>query len=453
MRGNVTTRIDDEPASLAGGELAAAAVDGARGGRVVAPRKRRRSQRVKRVKRATIVTHRWLSLVLGIALLVITTSGAAVLYSPEWTKWTNQAAFRVGHSDQPISMTEALADVNAAHPRFKAASVNGYDGLYEVFSADDDTDPGFWGVDPSSGRLTGYVNPNRGVMAFMLQVHECFFTCEDYPGYISWMNHPMPTLGMHWLKDVTVAGFILGGVGLLLLFLAVSGIWLWWPSLRRFADGWRVRTRKGRYARDYDLHQVFGIVAVPFLLMWGLTGASFEFHWVNTAWYAVTGGEQVPDTDFTSAKAPAHTPDIGLDAAITAGRAKAGPNAELVYASLPDAGDKTATYDLWFSRNFDQYKHGAYPGQFEVEVDRHNAARVRVNDYGTAPTLSNKILDDLGPATFHYGESFNGWWRLIWLAFGLTPLVLAVTGLSTWLAKRTVKKRRKRAATAATVTP
>ena len=34
------------------------------------------------------------------------------------------------------------------------------------------------------------------------------------------------------------------------------------------------------------------------------------------------------------------------------------------------------------------------------------------------------------------------WWRLIWLVFGLAPLLLAWTGVSTWLARRTARKAR-----------
>ncbi|HEY4333005.1 MAG TPA: hypothetical protein VGM78_10570, partial [Ilumatobacteraceae bacterium] len=135
--------------------------------------------------------------------------------------------------------------------------------------------------------------------------------------------------------------------------------------------------------------------------------------------------------------------DIGLDAAIAVGRANASPDATLVYVSLPSADDDTSYYDMWFSERLDQYRYGAYPGQFEVNVDRHDATHVAVNDYGTAPTLSNKLLDRLGGPTFHYGQTVNGWWRIFWFVLGLTPLLLAVTGLSTWLYKRTLRKRRR----------
>jgi uncharacterized iron-regulated membrane protein len=405
--------------------------------------------RRKPVKRATIFVHRWTALTLGLLLLVITTTGAAVLYSPEWTKWSNESTFHVTKSAHPITVDRALEIIDQAHPNYHAGSVNVYDGLYEVYSADEDGDGGFYGIDPGSGRITGHANPESGVMAFMAQVHECFFTCDHQTGYIHALNDPVPTLGMKWLKDLTWGAFILGMTGLFLIFLAVSGIWLWWPGLKKWAHGFRVRWSKGRYARDYDLHQVVGMAAVPFLLMWGLTGASFEFNWVNTAWYRATGGHTVADVSFASNPVKdKKTPDIGLPTALAAASAKAGSHAQVKYVSLPDTDDDTATYSFYFARDFDQYSHGGYPGQYGVDVDRHDATHVHVNDLGAAPTLSNKLLDDYGGSLFHYGQSVNGWWRILWFTFGLTPLLLSITGVSTWLVKRAARKRRRNAARA-----
>jgi uncharacterized iron-regulated membrane protein len=252
----------------------------------------------------------------------------------------------------------------------------------------------------------------------------------------------MPTLGMGWLADVTVGDFVLGLFGLVLLFLAVSGIWLWWPSLRRFGNGFRVRLHKGRYARDYDIHALAGIVALPFLLIWGFTGASFEFHWVSTAFYAVTGGQQMDYPDLTSATVAKGTADITPAQALAAAQRVAGPRAVVANLFLPDADDQTSAYSVYFSRGFDQYRYGSYPGQYEVQVDRHNAGHTLTDDFGAAPTVSNQLLDSWGGPMLHFGESVNGWWRLFWFVFGLAPLLLAVTGVSTWLAKRSVRKRR-----------
>jgi uncharacterized iron-regulated membrane protein len=431
----------------AGAVAAELAVDGVVGGRPAdetVPGRPARRRPLRRVKRWTVVTHRWTSLVLGLVLVLITTTGAAVVFAPEWTRWTNSSTFDVTSSKHPVSVIDALETVDRAHPKFEAGSVNVYSGLYEVESRDTDAHPGFYGVDPGTGRITGYVNPDRGVMAFMAQVHECFFTCAEYPAYISALSDPMPTLGMHWLKDVTIGGFVLGVAGLLLIFLAVSGIWLWWPTIKRFSRGFKVRTGKGRFARDYDLHQVIGIVAVPFLLIWGVTGASFEFHWVSTAWYSVTGGEQAPESSFTSKKAPKSTPDITAGAALAAAQEIAGPDKPIKNIYAPEPTDPTGVYSAYFASGLDPYRYGSAPGVYLVEVDRRDADRIHVVDYGTAPTLSNKILDVWGSSALHYGQTFNPWIRSIWFLLGLTPLLLAITALSTWLAKRKVRKRRNR---------
>jgi hypothetical protein len=44
-------------------------------------------------------------------------------------------------------------------------------------------------------------------------------------------------------------------------------------------------------------------------------------------------------------------------------------------------------------------------------------------------------FDSWGGAMFRFGEPVNGWRYLFWFVFGLTPLALAITGVSTWLAK------------------
>ena len=347
-----------------------------------------------------------------------------------------------------------MAIVDKAHPDFQAGGVNVYQGLYEVISSDDDAHPGFWGVDPGTGRITGHVLRNRGFMAFMNQIHECFFTCDDQPGYVAFLNDPVPSLGMAWLKDMTWSGLILGVAGLMLLFLGLSGIWLWWPTLKKWRHGFRVRWAKGWYARDYDLHQVIGMAAMPFLLVWGRTGANFEFNWVSTAWYATTGGQRQPDDEFTSAEVKdKKAPDIGFDTALAVARAKAGPERPLIEAELPAKDDATATYTFWFADGFDQYQYGAYPGDWSVNVDRHDATRTHIGNYSTAPTVSNQLLDNLGAPMFHYGQSFNPWWRLFWFVFWLAPLILGITGVSTWLAKRAVRRRRKLPATPVVASP
>lgn len=38
------------------------------------------------------------------------------------------------------------------------------------------------------------------------------------------------------------------------------------------------------FARDTDLHKGGGMIAIPFLLLWAVTGASYEFGFVEKVW-------------------------------------------------------------------------------------------------------------------------------------------------------------------------
>jgi uncharacterized iron-regulated membrane protein len=396
--------------------------------------------------------HRWVSLVLGVVLLVITTSGAFLVYGPEWWQWTNSSAYAESSSHVSVSPPAALGIVNAAHPDLNADTVNVYGGVYEV-SAVTHAGGTYYTVDPASGRILGEVDLDRGFMAFMKQAHDCFFSCSELPGYIAVANHSVPTLGMKWLTDLTWGQVLLGGFALLLIFLALSGLWLWWGTLKKWADAVRVRWHRGRYARDFDLHNVIGIAAVPFLLVWGLTGAMIEFPWAKSAWYATTGGSTPADSTLTSNPAPKGTPDLTPDAAITAAAAtvvkRHGHPGRLTFFELPAADDPASTYTVVFHVDgFDPYSHHRFPGQENINVDRHDAGRVGVIDLspGAAPTVSNALADSLALVTLHFGQTFNVWWRLLWFGFGMAPLLLALTGVSTWLAKRGVRKRRRQAA-------
>jgi len=110
-------------------------------------------------------------------------------------------------------------------------------------------------------------------MAFMDNLHLCGLSCEGYAGYLPFLEKPANILGN---EALTVGGLILAVTAVLLLLLAATGLVVWWPGIKRMARGLRVRRRQGAYAFNYDLHNVVGLAAIPFLVMWGFTGANFE---------------------------------------------------------------------------------------------------------------------------------------------------------------------------------
>ena len=255
---------------------------------------------------------------------------------------------------------------------------------------------------------------------------------------------------MYHTHVVIVADDFESGRLLLLLFLAVSGVWLWWPGFRHWVRGVRVRWRKGRYARDYDLHQVAGMIALPLLLLWAVTGMGYEFGFVEKAWYQSVPGEAREEVVLESAES--EEPDIGLAAAVTAAQRTVGTDEEPMSVDLPAADDPVATYGVWFADGFDPYMHFDYAGDLLVSVDRHDPAKAQVTYDGPGVPLAQELWEDFNFAA-HSGMLVNGWWRVVWGVLGLVPLLLAVTGLSIWFWTRGVRKRRRRRAAEAAADP
>jgi uncharacterized iron-regulated membrane protein len=205
--------------------------------------------------------------------------------------------------------------------------------------------------------------------------------------------------------------------------------------------GVRVRWRKGRYARDYDLHQVAGMIALPLLLVWAVSGMGFEFGFVEKAWYQVVPGEAAPEVTLESAESK--EPDIGVAAAVAAAQRVVGTDEEPLSVDLPHADEPTSTYGVWSADGFDPYMHVDYAGDHLVSVDRHDAGKAQVTYGGPTMSTAQELWQDYNVTT-HAGMIVNGWWRIVWGALGLVPLLLAVTGLSTWLWTRGVRRRRRR---------
>ncbi len=255
-----------------------------------APKKRRTWGISRRTRKFLVVTHRWLALITGIALLAVVLSGVVLTFGPEVHQWINNGVYSGTETDDPISHDEALAALERHMPDFKPADVIYDDDVYSVYDSKY-LERAF--VDAGTGEVLGTANETAGFMGLMRNIHFCALSCKDYPGYVPFLNERVknsfvPTFGN---KGLTWGGLLLGVLGLVLIFLSLGGLYLWWPSIKRFARGFQIR-RSTRYKFNYDLHKVVGFVAVPFLIMWGWTGAGFELKQIEDLWYGVLPGQR-----------------------------------------------------------------------------------------------------------------------------------------------------------------
>ena len=393
-------------------------------------------------RRFMIVTHRWTSLILGVVLLAITTSGAILVYRPELQRALHADAYAVSGKSPTVTIPEARAIVKEAHPTFKATSVWAEHGVLRVTDYESS-----YTVDPGTGKILGHVGETASWLQFLDNLHECFLSCEDYPGYVGWLNKGLP--GTAWLghEDAKVTGgaLVLGVFGVFLLYLCITGIWLWFPRPGRWKAAVSVRWKRGRFARDTDLHNMAGLISLPLMLLWAITGAGFELEPIEHAWYAMTPGTASESADALSAKLPKGVtkPDISEAAAVAAATALR-PKDTLVNVDLPDPKDQTTAYTMYFQDGYDPWGETEYPGEIGVFVDRHTG--VAKTYYGFDDNPAAQVLWEDFNYTSHAGFILNGWWRILWFVLGLAPLVLAVTGVSTWLVRRKSRNARRKAA-------
>jgi uncharacterized iron-regulated membrane protein len=232
---------------------------------------------------------------------------------------------------------------------------------------------------------------------------------------------------------------IVGAVGIALFIILLTGVYLWWPGLRRWASGFKVRFRRERYVRNNDYHKVVGIVAVPVLALIALTGVAFGFHETSkSVWYAVTFTEPPPEFPEEPPEAePTGTPPLTLDE--LADRAAAVTDATPTRIHPPKG--ETGTVQVALSTSYDpQAGYDGVDGNVNVWVNPYTGEVALERDPREMP-LAAKIFENwLFP--LHVGSFGRTPVHVLYALVGLAPLVLAITGLTMWLLKRASRRRK-----------
>jgi uncharacterized iron-regulated membrane protein len=118
---------------------------------------------------------------------------------------------------------------------------------------------------------------------------------------------------------------ITGASNFVFLFLAISGVYLWWPrtwSARALRPSvWFIRNARGK-ARDWNWHNVIGAWCAPVLILLTFTGIVMSYRWANDLVFKVTQSTQQIASPLT---VPAPTPDavaLTYEALFDAARAR-----------------------------------------------------------------------------------------------------------------------------------
>lgn len=302
-------------------------------------------------KPALLKLHRWVGLATGAIIVIVCLSGALLVFEPQVSRSMHPEYYTVRSTGTRLTLDAMLGQLRTFNSLIQPAEVTVPDdptGTVTVRDRRGDTHI----LDPWTGRVLAYDYRRPAFFRIVERLHT------------------------HLLDDEFGEWLVLGStIGLSVSLLI--GLVLWWPRTVRTLVmrlslaqlfGRRVSWRR----RNYDLHVVLGIYALPVLFILGFTGLGFDADWFYAGVDAVAGAPAPPAR-------PGNTGTIQdglftLDAALQAARRTLGARSEFtvavplevnepiaVTAPVTGSASRAATDAAWFDR---------YTGRL-LRVDRH----------------------------------------------------------------------------------
>ncbi|WP_224363202.1 PepSY-associated TM helix domain-containing protein [Hyalangium versicolor] len=215
-------------------------------------------------------------IVAGIIIGIMSITGVLLAFESQLVEWADRDARHVqvpAPEATRLPVDELLARVRAARPETPPSGITMYS---EPTSA----------VLVSTGRASGvYVNPYtgeihemgaRGLRAFLHKVEE----------WHRWLGTSEENRG--------VGRAVTGVCNAAFLFLAISGLYLWWPRKWTWRTVRPVLWFKGGLrgkARDFNWHNSIGFWALPVIIVLTVSGMVMSYKWASDLIFKLTGSE------------------------------------------------------------------------------------------------------------------------------------------------------------------
>jgi uncharacterized iron-regulated membrane protein len=350
------------------------------------------------MRKFVLQLHLIVALAAGAFLVVLGLTGAIMAFEPEFDHMTHARVSYV----TPSGPTKPLAELGAAASRVM-----------------------------SGQRPTGYALSASPDLSYQVLFRGRAVFVNQYIGEVLGVRAPGPD----WLARVhqlhlrlliqnqsDTGKTIMTWAGVAMLFLAVSGLYLWWP-LKRFAIG----TQGGSRRVWFDVHNTVGILSFVFLLVAGITGVAIGFDdAMRPSIYKATRSEPL----LMYARPPSFTiaplgEPIGPDRAVEIAR-EALPGASPVSVNVPAP---TGVYAI--SARFPEDLTPG--GRSRIYIEQYTGAVLIAEGSRTAPAGSKLITLN---RAIHTGDVFGIPSKTIMSLASVAVVFQLVTGVMMWLKKR-----------------
>ncbi|HCW17292.1 MAG TPA: hypothetical protein DHL02_04890 [Achromobacter sp.] len=359
--------------------------------------------------------HKWTSLVCTIFLLIICLTGLPLVFHHEIEHWLDDA--------KPLS--DVPANTPPAHlDKLVESAKSLYPGEVIDYLFFDPNEPQVWvgmAKTPGDGQVSGHAVRMDARTGDVLLEGPLY--TEDKFSFMGIM------LALHVDLFAGLPGeLFLGFMGLLFCVAIVSGVVLYGPFMKKLEFG-TVRAARSSRLKWLDLHNLLGIVTLVWAFVVGVTGVINELStplfrlWQSTELVRILEpykGQTVP-TELASAQLAADTAKKAL------------PGNEVSFIAFPgNAFGSPHHYIAWMRGDTPLTSKLNTP----VLVDGKTGALTTVAKmpwYLTALEVSRPL---------HFGDYAGLPLKIIWALLDLITIVVLVSGLYLWVARRRATEAR-----------
>ena len=341
--------------------------------------------------------HLYGALIVGLFVVTIGVTGSIMAFEDDLDRLFNRQLFHVQPAATPLSVADMFHAAAAAFPGQKINNLrlpqNAADsamfrvaGPKQVF------------LNPYNGQILGTRDPTTNLQT----IHTIH------------LRLMMGKAGENVVASVTAV----------LLFLVLSGIYLWWP-LKRFSVKWKASARRV----NFDLHNVSGIYSAAFLVVLGITGIVVHFD-NEIEQYLHKKAGTAPIRRNTPSVVQPGVARIAPDQAVQ-GALAALPGTKVLSVGLP--ANPKASYAIAL-----RYPEDLTPGgRSWANVDQYSGKPVSFQSSRTAPAASRTIIVN---RAVHTGDILGYPSKILLSLSSLMLIIQAITGYYMWWKKLRTKQ-------------
>lgn len=369
--------------------------------------------------RNLIDAHSWLGVIISVALFIVFWAGSIVLFHPELVAWSQAPHYQVDRQagDMPIReiVERKLREHQLNNEEHLTVLMAGEERPFHHFYIDLLPEAGYQGPEQVAKLV---VDPKTG---------ETLADIEDF--YLADF-----LLKLHYDLRLPGGSYLVGVVTLVFLVLIFTGIYI---HARKLINNFFLYRERSRRSKLLDMHNVIGVMSLPFGLMYAITGLIFNLAIIYQIAFAVflydsDQNALLEDAGYTIIEQkPSGRPLDMTPAFEHIARVERNHGEPVEMLRFHNYGDENAVVQLFardpqhFAQRFEQF-YRVNDDSLISQTDAENNNAVR------------KGLDVI--ASLHFGSFAGVDLRILYFLLGMAIAGMILVGNLLWLDKRALQK-------------